>query len=93
MIDRARESRNPKKVIRVTVMESYGEIGRVPVNLFRKKLRTWGRGSAPPGNGTAAASGHGRSKTPPLLRYRIIHDFLAGDFHHEYAGFLHRPRL
>ena len=33
MIDRARESRNPKKVIRVTLMESYGEIGRVPVNL------------------------------------------------------------
>ena len=24
MIDRARESRNPKKVIRVTLMESYG---------------------------------------------------------------------
>ena len=35
MIDRARESRNPKKVIRVTLMESYGEIGRVPVNLCR----------------------------------------------------------
>lgn len=35
MIDRARESRNPKKVIRVTLMESYGEIGRVPVNLSR----------------------------------------------------------
>lgn len=35
MIDRARESRNPKKVIRVTLMESYGEIGRVPVNLYR----------------------------------------------------------
>ena len=34
MIDRARESRNPKKVIRVTLMESYGEIGRVPVNLW-----------------------------------------------------------
>lgn len=34
MIDRARESRNPKKVIRVTLMESYGEIGRVPVNLI-----------------------------------------------------------
>ena len=34
MIDRARESRNPKKVIRVTLMESYGEIGRVPVNLM-----------------------------------------------------------
>ena len=33
MIDRVRESRNPKKVIRVTLMESYGEIGRVPVNL------------------------------------------------------------
>lgn len=33
MIGRARESRNPKKVIRVTLMESYGEIGRVPVNL------------------------------------------------------------
>lgn len=36
MIDRARESRNPKKVIRVTLMESYGEIGRVPVNLSIK---------------------------------------------------------
>ena len=35
MIDRARESRNPKKVIRVTLMESYGEIGRVPVNLLQ----------------------------------------------------------
>lgn len=35
MIDRARESRNPKKVIRVTLMESYGEIGRVPVNLLK----------------------------------------------------------
>ena len=34
MISRVRESRNPKKVIRVTLMESYGEIGRVPVNLF-----------------------------------------------------------
>ena len=34
MIGRVRESRNPKKVIRVTLMESYGEIGRVPVNLF-----------------------------------------------------------
>lgn len=33
MIGRARESRNPKKVIRVTLMESYGEIGQVPVNL------------------------------------------------------------
>lgn len=35
MIGRARESRNPKKVIRVTLMESYGEIGQVPVNLYR----------------------------------------------------------
>ena len=35
MIGRVRESRNPKKVIRVTLMESYGEIGRVPVNLFK----------------------------------------------------------
>ena len=35
MIDRARESRNPKKVIRVTLMESYGEIGQVTVNLSR----------------------------------------------------------
>ena len=35
MIGRARESRNPKKVIRVTLMESYGEIGQVPVNLFQ----------------------------------------------------------
>jgi len=34
VIDRARESRNPKKVIRVTLMESYGEIERVPVNLY-----------------------------------------------------------
>ena len=33
MIGRVRESRNPKKVIRVALMESYGEIGRVPVNL------------------------------------------------------------
>lgn len=29
------ESRNPKKVIRVSLMESYGEIGRVPVNLCK----------------------------------------------------------
>ena len=35
MIGRVRESRNPKKVIRVALMESYGEIGRVPVNLYR----------------------------------------------------------
>ena len=35
MIGRVRESRNPKKVIRVTLMESYGEIGRVPVNLCK----------------------------------------------------------
>ena len=34
VIDRVRESRNPKKVLRVSLMESYGEIGRVPVNLF-----------------------------------------------------------
>ena len=34
MIGRVRESRNPKKVIRVALMESYGEIGRVPVNLY-----------------------------------------------------------
>ena len=33
MIGRVRESRNPKKVIRVALMESYGEIRRVPVNL------------------------------------------------------------
>lgn len=39
MIGRVRESRNSKKVIRVTLMESYGEIGRVPVNLFRINLR------------------------------------------------------
>lgn len=38
MIDRARESRNPKKVIRVTLMESYGEIGRVPVNLSKMQF-------------------------------------------------------
>lgn len=36
MIGRVRESRNPKKVIRVALMESYGEIRRVPVNLFIK---------------------------------------------------------
>lgn len=34
MIGRVRESRNPKKVIRVALMESYGEIRRVPVNLY-----------------------------------------------------------
>ena len=34
MIGRVKESRNPQKVIRVSLMESYGEIGRVPVNLF-----------------------------------------------------------
>ena len=34
VIGRVRESRNPKKVIRVALMESYGEIGRVPVNLL-----------------------------------------------------------
>lgn len=34
MIGRVKESRNPKKVIRVALMESYGEIGRVPVNLL-----------------------------------------------------------
>lgn len=39
MIGRARESRNPKKVIRVTLMESYGEIGRVPVNLLTIGVR------------------------------------------------------
>lgn len=33
MIGRVRESRNPKKVIRVSLRESYGEIRRVPVNL------------------------------------------------------------
>ena len=43
MIGRARESRNPKKVIRVTLMESYGEIGRVPVNLC--KIKNNNRGS------------------------------------------------
>ena len=41
MIDRARESRNPKKVIRVTLMESYGEIGRVPVNLSILNFIQW----------------------------------------------------
>ena len=35
VIGRVRESRNPKKVIRVALMESYGEIGRVPVNLLK----------------------------------------------------------
>ena len=39
MIGRVRESRNPKKVIRVTLMESYGEIGRVPVNLSKIDLK------------------------------------------------------
>ena len=34
---RVRESRNPKKVIRVSIMESYGEIGLVPVNLYKIK--------------------------------------------------------
>lgn len=38
VIGRVRESRNPKKVIRVALMESYGEIGRVPVNLCRMEL-------------------------------------------------------
>ena len=38
VIGRVRESRNPKKVIRVALMESYGEIGRVPVNLFMMNL-------------------------------------------------------
>lgn len=33
MIDRVRENRNHKKVIRVSLRESYGEIRRVPVNL------------------------------------------------------------
>ena len=45
MIDRVRESRNPKKVIRVTLMESYGEIGRVPVNL--SILNTYGTMQSP----------------------------------------------
>lgn len=35
MIGRVRESRNPKKVIWISLMESYGEIGRVPVNLSK----------------------------------------------------------
>ena len=39
VIGRVRESRNPKKVIRVALMESYGEIGRVPVNLCLITLR------------------------------------------------------
>lgn len=34
VIGRVRESRNPKKVIRVSLRESYGEIRRVPVNLL-----------------------------------------------------------
>lgn len=38
VIGRVRESRNPKKVIRVALMESYGEIGRVPVNLLSINL-------------------------------------------------------
>lgn len=33
MIVRNRESKNPQKVIRVTLMENYGEIGKVLVNL------------------------------------------------------------
>lgn len=37
MIGRVRESRNPKKVIRVSLRESYGEIRRVPVNLLQTK--------------------------------------------------------
>ena len=44
VIGRVRESRNPKKVIRVALMESYGEIGRVPVNLYNvlSKSDKWG---------------------------------------------------
>ena len=42
MIGRARESRNPKKVIRVTLMESYGEIGQVPVNLSEMEFEKGG---------------------------------------------------
>ena len=38
VIGRVRESRNPKKVIRVALMESYGEIGRVPVNLCKMHI-------------------------------------------------------
>lgn len=38
MIGRVRKSRNPKKVIRVLLRESYGEIRRVPVNLSYIKL-------------------------------------------------------
>ena len=37
MTGRVRGSRNPKKVIRVSIMESYGEIGRVPVNFYKIK--------------------------------------------------------
>ena len=33
VIGRVKESRNPKKVIRVALMENYGEIGKVLVNL------------------------------------------------------------
>ena len=46
-MDRVRESRNPKKVIRVALMESYGEIGRVPVNLsytllfYKNPVEVW----------------------------------------------------
>ena len=40
MIDRVRENRKPKKVIRVSLRESYGEIRRVPVNLFRTVFET-----------------------------------------------------
>lgn len=40
MIGRVRESRNPKKVIRVALMESYGEIRRVPVNLYKTNFLT-----------------------------------------------------
>lgn len=41
VIGRVKESRNLKKVIRVSLMESYGEIGRVPVNLFKVEQYLW----------------------------------------------------
>lgn len=34
VMGRVRESRNPKKVIRVSLRENYGEIRRVHVNLY-----------------------------------------------------------
>ena len=76
MIDRVRESRNPKKVIRVSLMESYGEIGRVPVNLSKTKLSIFARripkGDAPNGRRKRSESPlvgrWGKAPYPKMLR-------------------------